>query len=158
MSWEKIEDHLFYKHCVEGEDKEFENLMVEHDAEIRAKAIDDFVEKLNDFLHIEDISYYTEDIAKMANQLKEKIEFRDKVYTGHNDCNGNPIYVGDIIKEGCNGLEAAIVWNNERGSYWLEGLGEGYGIENAEIEWCIIDSYTHENQLDKGTDDIEQDL
>ena len=158
MSWEKIEDHLFEKYCVEGEDKVLENLMAEHDAEIRAKAIDDFVEKLNDFLHIEDISYYKEDVIKMANQLKEKIEYSDKVYTGHNDCNGNPIYVGDIIKEGCNGLEAPVVWNNKRGSYWLEGLGEGYGIENAEIEWSVIKSYAHENHSNEDIDDVEQEL
>lgn len=45
MSWEKIEDHLFEKHCVEGEDKELCNLMSEHDAEIRAKAIDELTEE-----------------------------------------------------------------------------------------------------------------
>lgn len=153
MSWEKIKDHLFDKYCVEGEDKEFENLMAEHDAEIRAKAIDDFVAELKtrNFSLGQIIGF-----EKIANQLKEKIEFRDQIYTGHNDCDGNPIYVGDIIKEGCNGLEAPVVWNNERGSYWLEELGEGYGIENAETEWHVIDSYTHESPLDKGIDDIEE--
>ena len=46
MSWEKIEDHLFNKYDVEGEDKELCNLMEEHDKEIRAKAIDEFAEKI----------------------------------------------------------------------------------------------------------------
>ena len=43
MSWDKIDNHLFDKYCVEGEDKELSNLMKEHDKEIRAKAIDEFL-------------------------------------------------------------------------------------------------------------------
>jgi hypothetical protein len=46
MSWDKIENHLFSKYDVEGEDKELSNLMEEHDKEIRAKAIDEFAEKI----------------------------------------------------------------------------------------------------------------
>lgn len=46
MSWEKIENHLFKNYSVEGEDKELCNLMEEHDKEIRAKAIDEFAEKI----------------------------------------------------------------------------------------------------------------
>ena len=38
--------------------------------EIRAKAIDEFVEKIYDFLSLEDISYYREDIKKIAEQMK----------------------------------------------------------------------------------------
>lgn len=64
----------------------------------------------------------------------------NKTYTGHHDTNGNPIYVGDTIKEGCNGLVSTVEFNVKRGSFWLKGLGEGYGIENAEIEWENIDS------------------
>lgn len=41
-----------------------------HDAEIRAKVIDEFAKAVNDFLHREDISYYSEDIKKIAEQLK----------------------------------------------------------------------------------------
>ena len=70
MSWDKIENHLFSKYDVEGEDKELSNLMEEHDKEIRAKAIDEFVEKIYDFLSLEDISYYREDIKKIAEQMK----------------------------------------------------------------------------------------
>lgn len=47
MSWSKIEEHLFEKYCVEGEDKELCKLMEEHDKEIRDKAINKFC----DFLH-----------------------------------------------------------------------------------------------------------
>ena len=36
----------------------------------RAKAIDEFVEKIYDFLSLEDISYYREDIKKIAEQMK----------------------------------------------------------------------------------------
>lgn len=46
MSWNKIENHLFSKYDVEGEDKELSNLMEEHDKEIRAKAIDDVFDYL----------------------------------------------------------------------------------------------------------------
>lgn len=44
----------------------------EHDNQIREKAIDDFVEKLNDFLSSEDISYYQKDIRKIGEQLKNQ--------------------------------------------------------------------------------------
>lgn len=44
----------------------------EHDNQIREKAIDDFVEKLNDFLSSEDISYYQKDIRKIDEQLKNQ--------------------------------------------------------------------------------------
>lgn len=39
-------------------------------AEERNKAIDEFVEKIYDFLSLEDISYYREDIKKIAEQMK----------------------------------------------------------------------------------------
>lgn len=42
MSWNKIEEHLFEKYYVEGEDKELCKLMEEHDKEIRDKAIEEF--------------------------------------------------------------------------------------------------------------------
>ena len=46
MSWDKIENHLFHRYDVEGEGKELSNLMEEHDKEVKAKAIDEFVEKI----------------------------------------------------------------------------------------------------------------
>lgn len=62
-------------------------------------------------------------------------------YTGYKDCEGKPIYIGDIVEEGCNGLKTKVVWNKDRNSFWLEGLGEGYSIENADVEWTVIESY-----------------
>ena len=58
--------------------------------------------------------------------------------TGYVDSKNKEICVGDIVTEGCNGLTAKVVWNKERNSFWLEGLGEGYDIENANVEWTII--------------------
>ena len=46
MSWEKIEDYLFDKYCVEGEDRELATLMEEHDKEVRKHAIDEFSKKI----------------------------------------------------------------------------------------------------------------
>lgn len=46
MSWEKIEDHLFYRYSVEGEDNKLGELENEHDKEIRNQTIDDFLMQL----------------------------------------------------------------------------------------------------------------
>lgn len=62
----------------------------------------------------------------------------ERVFTGHYDKNNVPIYVGDTVKEWCNGLVAEVEFNVERGSFWLKGLGEGYGIEDSNIEWEVI--------------------
>lgn len=69
MSWEKIEDHLFDKYCVEGEDRELATLMEEHDKEVREQVMDEFLEKIEDFLHMEDICYYKEDIQNIAKEV-----------------------------------------------------------------------------------------
>lgn len=47
MSWEKIENHLFDKYCVEGEDRELGQLMKEHDEEIRQSTIQEFIERIS---------------------------------------------------------------------------------------------------------------
>lgn len=60
--------------------------------------------------------------------------------TGFTDCCGNPIFLGDTIKEGCNGLTSKVVYNKKRGAFWLDRLRDGYGIENAGIEWTVINS------------------
>lgn len=88
MSWEKIEDHLFNKYDVEGEDKELSELMEEHDKEVKAKAIDKFVEKITleisknfilsmlanyeNYGVISDkiVDYVTETSKKIAEQMK----------------------------------------------------------------------------------------
>ncbi len=63
----------------------------------------------------------------------------EKSFTGHYDNTGKPIFVGDTVYEGCNGLVAKVEFNQERGAYWLAGLGDGYGIEDSNIEWKILD-------------------
>lgn len=49
MSWDKIENHLFSKYDVEGEDKELSELMEEHDKQVKAKATDEFLEALKPY-------------------------------------------------------------------------------------------------------------
>lgn len=63
MSWDKIENHLFSKYDVEGEDKELSELMEEHDKQVKAKATDEFAERMKDFIakNVED--------AEMSNDL-----------------------------------------------------------------------------------------
>lgn len=59
-----------------------------------------------------------------------------KIFTGYYDANQNPIYVGDIIQEGCNGIISEVIKNpNCKGGYGLEGCGESYCIADASIEW-----------------------
>lgn len=48
MSWNKIEDYLFERYCVEGEDKTLSDLMEEHDREIRNNAIDVFATQIKE--------------------------------------------------------------------------------------------------------------
>lgn len=50
MNWNKIEEHLFERYCVEGEDKELCKLMEEHDKEIRNKEIEKFAEKVKNLI------------------------------------------------------------------------------------------------------------
>ena len=76
--------------------------------------------------------------------------------TGHFDREGNLIQVGDIVYEGCNGLTAEVVWNPEKASFWLKGLGEGYGIEDSDVEWNIIQKY-NENDKEEQNHDIERE-
>ena len=61
-------------------------------------------------------------------------------FTGHYDCEGIPIYVGDIVVEGCNGNKAEVIFDEKRGALWLKGLEEGYGIENSDVEWEVVES------------------
>lgn len=56
-------------------------------------------------------------------------------YTGAKDNKGRLIYENDIIEEGCNGLRSIVVWDEEEFTYKLKGLGIGYEIKNAHIEW-----------------------
>lgn len=74
MNWEKIEDHLFNKYDVEGEDKELSNLMEEHDKEIRAKAIDELKNKI--CMHFADWKYSEDDkcIKDLIELASESVE------------------------------------------------------------------------------------
>ena len=69
--------------------------------------------------------------------------------TGFFDEYGNEIFVGDIVKEACNGLEAEVIWDYKRGSFWMKNLGEGYDIEDSHIEWEIIAPYDKNRTLSK---------
>lgn len=84
----------------------------------------------------------TEETPKMVLEdmktIKGIIGMDGKIFTGYYDHNNKPIFVGDTIKEGCNGLVSTVEWNGKRSSFWLKGLGEGYGIENSHIEWDKI--------------------
>lgn len=46
MNWEKIENHLFNKYCVEGDDKELQRLMEEHDKEVQERSVEEFTKSL----------------------------------------------------------------------------------------------------------------
>ena len=78
------------------------------------------------------------EIEKVRKLLIDEQNKGNPNYTGHMDSLGNPIFVGDVVKEGCNGLVAEVEFNKERGAYHLKGLGEGYGIEDSEIEWEVV--------------------
>lgn len=75
MSWDKIENHLFEKYCVEGEDKELCKLIEAHDKEIRDKAISSFAENLKKKYGclgwIDEITF--EEVDEIAEQTKEEI-------------------------------------------------------------------------------------
>lgn len=85
MSWEKIEDHLFDKYYVEGRDDELAQLMEAHDKEIREQVVGEFLEKLEDFLHMEDICYYKEDVHKIAKEVLQKHFVMEKEEVDEND-------------------------------------------------------------------------
>lgn len=72
--------------------------------------------------------------------------------TGHFDAEGNLIQVGDIVYEDCNELIAEVIWNPERASFWLKGLGKGYGIEDSDVDWHIVQKY---NAIDKEEQNID---
>ena len=74
MSWEKIENHLFNKYDVEGEDKELSNLMEEHDKEVKAKAIDEFLEALKPYKYGRTNGIYIEIPLFRLDEIVEQIK------------------------------------------------------------------------------------
>lgn len=98
MSWEKIEEHLFDKYLVEGEDKELGQLMEEHDKEIRQSAIQEFIERIsiacktyvigNDaknghiiYAHSDGTWHnLMEDIAKQMKEIEVDVTYQPAVY------------------------------------------------------------------------------
>lgn len=58
--------------------------------------------------------------------------------TGKKDFDGRKIWEGDVVYEGCNGFVREVVWDAERCTYVLNGLGEGYDISVASSEWEVI--------------------
>lgn len=64
---------------------------------------------------------------------------RNSKFTGFYDCKKRPIYIGDKVKEWCNGFEGTVGWDKEKGTYKIIELGEGYEIENSHIEWEVLD-------------------
>lgn len=82
MSWEKIENHLFNKYDVEGEDKELSNLMEEHDNEVGAKTIDEFLEALKPYKYGRTNGVYIEislfRLDEIVEQMKAGVENGNK--------------------------------------------------------------------------------
>ena len=81
----------------------------------------------------------------------------EKLFTGHYDNTGNPIFVGDTVYENCNGLVAKVELNKERGAYWLAGLGDGYGIEDSNVDWKVLDPEEVKDKKLDNLDEMERD-
>lgn len=71
-------------------------------------------------------------------------------YTNKKDVNGTKIFEYDIVQEGCNGLIGVVVWDNDLATYKLDGFGEGYTIQDAEIEWEVVGNKFDNPELLKG--------
>lgn len=82
MSWDKIENHLFHRYDVEGEDKELSNLMEEHDKEVGAKVIDEFLEALKPYKYGRTNGVYIEiplfRLDEIVEQIKVGVENESK--------------------------------------------------------------------------------
>lgn len=118
----------------------------------------DYANKLTDYIIKQREANPHFDISNvLAYITSSKYEYEpfEKIFTGFYDANNTPIYVGDIVKEGCNGLVAKVIIDFEKG-YWLEGLGEGYGIENAHIEWEVQEPSIH-SQISKLDEEYDID-
>lgn len=131
----KENDILYAKHCV-----------VDY-----ANKLTDYIIKQREANPHFDIS----NVLAYITSSKYEYEPSEKIFTGFYDANNTPIYVGDIVKEGCNGIVAKVILDFEKG-YWLEGLGKGYGIENAHIEWEVQEPSIH-SQISKLDEEYDID-
>src|SRR5574344_19995 len=57
--------------------------------------------------------------------------------TRKRDKNGRMIWEGDVVYEGCNGHIREVIWDDEKCTYKLKGLGD-YFIDVASREWEVI--------------------
>lgn len=91
MSWEKIENHLFDKYCVEGEDRELQRLMEEHDREIHEQINIDSIklEELVFIVHTRQDEFDTHSEYRFSNK-NEFLKFMNGEYAI--DKYGNTVY------------------------------------------------------------------
>lgn len=103
------------------------------------------------------INYKLSGYASMENNVTINHDIsQNKKFTGYYDENGNPLYVGDTVKEGCNGLIRKIVENPKcSGGYGLEGCSPDYSIEDAHIEWTKCEEI--EECVEKQDSDYDRD-
>lgn len=60
-----------------------------------------------------------------------------RTFTGFFDSNGKRIYVGNKVKETCNGLIGTVGWDAEAGTYKLMEYGDYY-ITDADTDWEVL--------------------
>lgn len=128
-----LEGHI----CIPEEDEEYADedgyCLIDEDYEIT-----DYDAKA--YHHSGNMSYKLREYLyeKFGVEYAKDYLFMNNIFTGHYDSNGKPIFLGDKIKEGCNGLISTVEFNKERGAYWLKDLGDGYSIEDSDVEWTKI--------------------
>lgn len=135
-----LEGHI----CIPEEDEEYADedgyCLIDEDYEIT-----DYDAKA--YHHSGNMSYKLREYLyeKFGVEYAKDYLFMNNIFTGHYDSNGKPIFLGDKIKEGCNGLISTVEFNKERGAYWLKDLGDGYSIEDSDVEWTKIKKRIYEN-------------
>lgn len=135
-----LEGHI----CIPEEDEEYADedgyCLIDEDYEIT-----DYDAKA--YHHSGNMSYKLREYLyeKFGVEYAKDYLFMNNIFTGHYDRNGKPIFLGDKIKEGCNGLISTVEFNKERGAYWLKDLGDGYSIEDSDVEWTKIKKRIYEN-------------
>ena len=128
-----LEGHI----CIPEEDEEYADedgyCLIDEDYEIT-----DYDAKA--YHHSGNMSYKLREYLyeKFGVEYAKDYLFMNNIFTGHYDSNGKPIFLGDKIKEGCNGLISTVEFNKERSAYWLKDLGDGYSIEDSDVEWTKI--------------------